>query len=188
MARKSGKGKRVSGKGKRTSGKKAAVSARKKSVSAKQKRTSGKSARASSRRSGKHKQARVGILAAGTGLRVDLICRECLEDWNADADAARAADAITCPVCEHRAQRPSDDILHQIRLYKGMERRSLKAAIASVLVAIASYLAWLVLTHTGNNANEPALFYGPLAVTALAFLAAIFFAARYERSRWETYF
>ncbi len=182
MARKSGKGKRVSGKERRASGKRrAATSGRRKAVS-------GKGRALASGRAKPKKKARAAIMALGTGAKVDLICRECHEEWSADVDAARAQEAIACPICEHRARAPSDDVLHQIKLYKGMEMRSLKGAIASVLVAIVSYATWLVLTHDGALANEPAVFYGPLAVSAIAFFSAIFFAARYERSRWETYF
>jgi hypothetical protein len=183
---KSGKGKRASGKSRTASGKARAASGRGEATTSKRKRVSGKGKAVSSRRSAK--QARVDIVAAGTGAKVDIICRECHEEWTADIDAARAQDTITCPVCEHRARAPSDDILHQIKLYKGMETRNLKLAIGSVVVSIVSYLMWLVLTHDDRNAADAAIFYGPMALSIIALFATIFFAAKYERSRWETYF
>ncbi|GIW72602.1 MAG: hypothetical protein KatS3mg102_2144 [Planctomycetota bacterium] len=181
MAKGSERSKRTSGQRKAASGKRAAMSSRRKAVGSTG-RTAAVSGRTSARRS-----ARAAIVAPGGGT-IRIVCRECHEDWVVDMDAAREQEMLTCPVCEHRARAPSDDILHQIKLYKGMEQRNLTLAIASTLVGLFSAGFWLVLTHNPANAREPAIFYGPLALAGIALIATLVFAARYERSKWETYF
>jgi hypothetical protein len=117
-----------------------------------------------------------------------ITCRECLEEWTVDPARAQAAETVGCPVCEHRAQPPSDDILHQIALYKGIEGANLRMGLVSLIVGLAAIAAWTFLTASPDKAAEPALFYGPILVAVIGLIGTLIFAVKYENSRWETYF
>lgn len=131
-------------------------------------------------------------LPAGGGAKpsgsVWVICRECHEEWTIDPARARSQETITCPVCEHRAQAPSDDILHQIALYKGIETSNFRLAVVSLVTGVIAMLAWTLITANPENAAQPALFYGPIAVGVICLIGTAIFGVKYENSRWETYF
>jgi hypothetical protein len=135
---------------------------------------------------------KVAPMPAGGGLRpkgsIRLTCRECLEEWTVDPARAQSAETIACPVCEHRAQPPSDDILHQIALYKGIEGGNLRLAIVSLVVGLGAMAAWTILTATPTAAEQPGIFYGPILVAVIGLIGAVVFGVKYEKSRWETYF
>jgi DNA-directed RNA polymerase subunit RPC12/RpoP len=115
-------------------------------------------------------------------------CRECGEEWTMDPAKAQALETISCPLCEHKAQAPSDDILHQIALYKGIEAGHLRMALTSLATGLFAVAIWLVVTSDPLKAAQPALFYGPVFVAVLGLLGTLFFGAKYENARWETYF
>ena len=138
----------------------------------------------SSRRSGRRGAAPTGGLPA----KVAVTCRECSYPFHLHAHRAKGQETITCPVCEHRAQAPSDDILHQIGLYRRIERKNLTAALVALGLAVFSILFWTLLTVSGVAAADPLVFHGPIGLAVVCFMAALFFGASYERSRWETFF
>jgi hypothetical protein len=115
-------------------------------------------------------------------------CRECLEEWVIDPERAKAQETIACPICEHRAQAPNDDILHQIALYKGIEQKNATIALVSVTVAFLAMVLWMVLTTNPTRAENAAVMMGLPAVAFIALIATFAFTAKYENSRWETYF
>jgi hypothetical protein len=123
-----------------------------------------------------------------TGREIWVTCRECGEEWVIDPERARGRETIACPICEHRAQGPNDDILHQIALYKGIEKKNLTAALMALLVGVFAMLLWTLLTANPARAEDPLVFYGPVAVGVISLVATLFFASKYENSRWETYF
>jgi len=150
-------------------------------------RAGGSSRRASagsSRRSGKRRAIPTGGLPA----KVAVTCRECSYPFNLDVPRAKNHETITCPVCEHRAQAPSDDLLHQIALYGRIERKNLIAAVAALALGVFSILFWTLLTISGVAAQDPLVFHGPIGLAVVCLLAALFFGASYERSRWSTFF
>ena len=117
-----------------------------------------------------------------------ITCRECLEEWTIDPSKAQTHDTITCPVCEHKAQSPSDDILHQIALYKGIEKGNFRLAMVSLLIGLAAMVAWTVITSNPEHAMQPAVFYGPIFLGVVSLIGATLFGVKYENARWETYF
>jgi hypothetical protein len=123
-----------------------------------------------------------------TGREIWIICRECLEEWTVDPDRAKSQETIVCPVCEHRAQSPSDDILHQIALYKGIERQNATLALAALAVGVFAMFLWTLLTANPARAEEPVVFYAPIAIGVISFIATLIFTHKYENSKWETYF
>ncbi len=117
---------------------------------------------------------------------IRLTCRECFEEWT--LDPARAGEVIACPVCEHRAQAPSADLLHQVAVYGGIERKNLVLAAGGALLMVASMVGWVVLTSVPERANDSLQFFGPIGAAFLGFVMTIVFGAKYEKSRYETYF
>ncbi|MHC4392220.1 MAG: hypothetical protein ACYS22_13020, partial [Planctomycetota bacterium] len=116
-------------------------------------------------------------------------------DFTMDVATAGRLDTLTCPVCEHRAQKPSQDILHQISLYKGIESKNLALAVLFVVVAFLAMVYWSVGTvdlasavSAAGTEDDPAKFYAPIGVAVIGLIAALVFGAKYERSRWVTYF
>lgn len=119
---------------------------------------------------------------------VHLTCSDCNTSFALDVGRAKNQETITCPVCEHRAQSPSNDILHQIALYKGIEHKNQLLSVAAAVVGALAMLAWCVLTADQARAEDPAVFYGPIALGVVSALFALVFGAKYERSRWVTFF
>lgn len=120
------------------------------------------------------------------GGSIRLTCRECFEEWT--LDPAKAGEVIACPVCEHRAQAPSDDLLHQVAVYGGIERKNLMLAAGGALLMVASMVGWVILTAEPARAKDSLQFYGPIGSSFLGFVMTIVFGAKYEKSRYETYF
>lgn len=135
---------------------------------------------------------KVVAMPAGGGSRptggIWITCRECLEEWTVDPTRAQSVETITCPVCEHRSQPPSDDILHQIALYKGIEGSNLRMGLISLVVGLVAIFAWTVIAASPDKAEQPALFYAPILVAVVGLIGTVIFAVKYENSRWETYF
>lgn len=122
------------------------------------------------------------------GDQIWITCRECMEEWTIEPERAKSQETIACPICEHRAQAPSDDIIHQIALYKGIEKRNLQMAVISFLAGVLAMLGWTVLTTNPNRAADFTFFTLPIIVAVIALVATLFFANKYENSKWETYF
>jgi hypothetical protein len=129
--------------------------------------------------------ARRAPSGAGT---IWLVCRECSEEWTADIGRAKASDVIACPICDHRSQAPSDDVLRQIDLYKGIESRNLLMGGVAFGVGCLAMLAWTLLTTSAERAEDFTFFTLPLIVAGLSLLATFFFLSKHENGRWETYF
>jgi hypothetical protein len=132
--------------------------------------------------------AAVATARIRSGDMIWLICRECLEEWTVDPERAKGLETIYCPICEHRAQAPNDDILHQIALYKGIEKKNFTIAAGAVVVALVCMLLWTLMTSNPTRADNPAIMVGLPAVAFLSLIATIAFTSKYENSRWETYF
>jgi hypothetical protein len=201
VARKSGKSKgkgKGKGKGKKSS-KREAVKSSRRGAAVSSRKTKATSTRRTSvkKKSGRAKSSR------SVGGSAEVTCRDCNYDFTMDVASAGQFDTLTCPVCEHRAQKPSQDILHQISLYKGIERGNLKFALVSVVIAFLAMVYWSVTSvdmsvvkaaaegvasASARTELDPAKFYGPIAVAFIGFVAALIFGAKYERSRWVTYF
>ncbi len=124
--------------------------------------------------------------AARTSKGFWVICRECYEEYT--LDPARAQDVVTCPICEHRAQAPTQDILHQIAVYKGIENENLMKAVVALLIGLAAMAVWVVMTASPARAADSASYYVPLGAGVVGLVGAAVFGAKYEQNRWDTYF
>jgi hypothetical protein len=193
-----GKAKAVTGKAKAITGERPAVKAPSGKAAAVDKAPSGKAAAVSKAPSGKAPAAKTTssrkavAMPMGGGSRpsgaIWLTCRECGEEWTVDPRRAQTVETIACPICEHHAQAPSDDILHQIALYKGIEGSNLRMGLVSLLAGLVAMVAWTLISANPTKAEQPALFYAPILVAVVGLIGTTIFAVKYENSRWETYF
>jgi hypothetical protein len=167
MARKTGRTSSVgrgSGKFKRSTGKAKSVSGR------------------SGRRSGAHRS-----VPKPTGHElIPVICSECFEDFAFDTGVK--TDTLTCPVCEHTAQRPSDADLHHNSAKRRREKTNFMITLILTLVGGGSYGLWALLMTNPANADDGAMFWGPMGVAILSVLVLMGFIFKYEGDRWEAYF
>lgn len=119
---------------------------------------------------------------------VTLRCRDCLAqvDYNPSSDA----EFLECPLCGHRAGKPSEDQLSQAAMYKAIEGRKAKVAVVLAFISAALFTAWIVLGKTPEVLVEQnALYhYGPLGGGIVFAIIAMVAGINHEGSRWEAFF
>jgi cobalamin biosynthesis Mg chelatase CobN len=120
---------------------------------------------------------------------VPVICSECYEELVFDSGVP--SPVLTCPICEHQAARPDDAQLAVIAEKRKQESTNFKLGLILCVVSVVAFGVWIWLLrnpHTNANENGPA-FYGPMAVSLLAYLGCLGFTlGKYEGARHDVYF
>ncbi len=157
----------------------------------KKKGATGRSKRVTGKQSAiKSTSARSVSAPRGSGHElVPVICSECYEELVFDSGVA--SPVLTCPICEHQAARPDDAQLAVIAEKRKQESTNFKLGLSLCVVSVVAFGVWIWLLrnpHTNANDNGPA-FYGPVAVSLLAYLGCLGFTlGKYEGARHDVYF
>jgi hypothetical protein len=117
---------------------------------------------------------------------VPVICSECYEDFMFDSGVN--SDTLTCPVCEHMAERPDDAELHDNAKKRAEEKMNFLLCLIATIVGMGGFGAFLFLSRTPETAKDDAMFWGPIGAGFAAVFALIFLSVKYEGNRYETYF
>lgn len=157
-------------------------------------KTKKRSGRKSGRISGKHKSARMRrstgkhrAVSRPTGHSlIPVVCSECFEELAFDTGVK--TDVLTCPVCEHTANRPDDATLHRIESLRSAERTNLMIGLVLTMLSGSSLGIWHFLLGNPANAHNGGLFWGPIGVFFLLVMVLCVFSVKYEGNRYEVYF
>lgn len=168
---------------KKNSGKASAVS--KKGTGKFKRSGSAKTESAKSGRSTGRSKAVKAPRASGHEL-IDVVCSECFSELAFDTGVR--SETLECPVCGHAADRPDDGTLHRVSGLRKSERTNFVIAAILCLIGVGGMVAWSVLQKDPLNANDSALYWGPLGASIFAALILFGFSVKYEGNRWETYF
>ncbi|HZU96649.1 MAG TPA: hypothetical protein VFF73_08165 [Planctomycetota bacterium] len=151
---------------------------------------SGRAKRATGKHSAVKPSTRAAPRPVGSGHElVPVICSECYEELVFDSGVK--SDVLTCPICEHQAARPDDAQLAIIAEKRGQEKKNFMVGLILCVVSMAAFAVWIWLLrnpHTNATENGPG-FYGPVAVSGLAYLGCLVFTlSKYEGARHDVYF
>lgn len=146
---------------------------------------SGRSASARSGRSTGRSKAVKTARPSGHAL-IDVVCSECFTELAFDTGVK--SEMLECPICGHAADRPDDGTLHRISGLRKAEKTNFMIAAILCLVGVGGFIAWAVLQKNPVNADDGAMYWGPLGASLLAALILMGFSFKYEGNRWETYF
>ena len=157
---------------------------KKKGITGRSKRVTGKTSAV------KSTSTRAAMAPRGSGHElVPVICSECYEELVFDSGVA--SPVLTCPICEHQAARPDDAQLAVIAEKRKQESTNFKLGLFLCVVSVVAFGVWIWVLrnpHTNANENGPA-FYGPMAVSLLAYLGCLGFTlGKYESARHDVYF
>ena len=65
---------------------------------------------------------------------------------------------------------------------------NLGVAFAFLGLGVFSMLFWSLTTASAVKASDPVVFYSPIGLAVACLIVTIAFGAKYERSRWTTFF
>ena len=125
-------------------------------------------------------------VAASGGQTVNLICSECEEPLH--FNSATADDTLTCPECLCSAKKPDAEFVNTVSMHARSEKVSLILAILTLILFLASTLAFILVSSPMNDGGEENTRMICLGASGLFLILSMVFLFKYEKSRWQVYF